>query len=82
MQTLPRMQRTLGYNHPYTAECYEGLALIEMHSGRHDEALRLLQSAVRANPLRAARIADNSAFTPLKGTPEYEDILAKTGPKE
>ncbi len=80
--TLPRMQRTLGPDHPNTANCFVGLAEAEMHRGRREAALRLLQEAVRVNPLKAPSIAaNNSIFAPLKGNPEFEKLLATAGLK-
>jgi tetratricopeptide (TPR) repeat protein len=79
--TLPQMQRTLGSDHPDTANCYAGLAIIEMHRGRRDAALRLLQQAARLNPLKGSTIAGHSAFTPLKDNPEFNKLLAATSRK-
>jgi eukaryotic-like serine/threonine-protein kinase len=79
-ETLSRMQRILGVNHPATANCYVGLAIIEMHRKHQGAALSLLRQAVHVNPVKGpVMINENSAFKPLKGSPEFQKVLASVG---
>lgn len=79
--TLNRMQRTLGTDHPATADCLVGLAAIEVHRGRRDAALGLLVQAVRANGLWGPKLATEPEFAALKGNPEFERLVASASRK-
>ena len=74
--TLARMQRTLGSQHPDTANCYVGLAAVELHQGRRDAAVRLLEQAIRVDPLWTPKLASDPAFTALKGNAVFDRLEA------
>jgi len=73
--TLGRMERGLGPGHPDTANCLVGLAEVELHRGRRDAALRLLERAVRADPLWAAKLPQQPALKALMGSPDFEKLV-------
>ncbi len=74
--TLARMQRTLGSQHPDTANCYVGLAAVELHQGRRDAAVHLLEQAIRVDPLWTAKLAADPAFAALKGNAVFDRLEA------
>lgn len=78
--TLNGMQRILGPGHPDTANCLVGLAVIEMHHGRGDSALHLLEQAMSVNPVKTPRlVAEAPVLKALKTVPEFEKLFSAGG---
>jgi hypothetical protein len=69
---LARMERALGADHPDTANCLVGLAVVEVHRRRREAALRLLARAVRVDPKWAGWLPEQRGLTPLAGDPDFE----------
>ena len=75
---LSAERRTLGEDHPDTANCLVGLAGIEAHRQRRDAALGLLEEAIRVDPRWAGSLAVQEELRPLAEDPAFKKLVVTT----